>query len=226
MARGLGHQSEAYFATQRFSCSSKAMICWNVQGLGSHKCCHGRRDKTATALNPLPAHCSLQEPSSTHPACFKSARDTREVVLAPVGNRHTFLIPQLTKEPLPGFAGRSSTTPSLYSKSSSTRMWWGLSRGFSSPRTAGSKEVLGGKHSWRCRCPPAPSLSVLKWGRVLAVPHTTTESSGRRETNASYLQTSDPHVLEKRISSSTCHQRKTKCKKVFLWNLDLSFSPV
>lgn len=33
VAQGLGHQSEAYFATQRFSCSSKAIMCWNGQGL-------------------------------------------------------------------------------------------------------------------------------------------------------------------------------------------------
>lgn len=112
-------------------------------GLGSHKHYQVRRDKTATALNPPPAHCSLQKLSSADPACCKSARETREVVLASVGNRHTFLIPQLTKEPLPGLVGRSSTTPSRYSESSSIRMWWGLSRGLSSPRTAQSKEVLG-----------------------------------------------------------------------------------
>lgn len=196
--------------------------------MGSHKCCPLRRYKAATALNPPPTHCSLQKPSSARPACFKSARETREIVLASVANRHTFLIPQFTKEPLPGFVGRSSTTPSRYCESSSTRMWWGLSRGLSSPGTAQSKEVLRGKHSCRCRCSPAPSLShpVLKWRKVLAGSHATSQSSGRRETPGSYLQTADPRVLEKRISSSTCHQRKVKCGKVFLWNLDLNSSPV
>lgn len=196
--------------------------------MASHKHCKVQKGQDSNSLKPpQPAHCSLQKPSSAHPAFFKPARETREVVLASVGNRHTFLIPQLTKEPLPGFAGRSSTMPSRYSESSSIRMWWGLSRGLSSPRTQ-SKEVLGGNPSCRCWCSPALSLSgpALKWGKVLAVPHTTSQRSGRRETTAPYLQTADPHALEKRISSSTWHQRKVKCEKVFLWTLDLNCSLV
>lgn len=184
-----------------------------------------RRDKTATALNSPTSPLQSSETQHRPPCLLQICQRDREVVLASVGNRHTFLIPQLTKEPLPGFAGRSSTMPSRYSESSSIRMWWGLSRGLSSPRTQ-SKEVLGGNHS--CRCSPAPSLSgpALKWGKVLAVPHPVSQSSGRRETTAPYLQTADPRALEKRISSSTWHQRKMKCEKVFLWNLDLNSSPV
>lgn len=187
-----------------------------------------QRGQDSNSLKPPHQPTAAFRNKSTQPAHFKSARETREVVLAPVGNRHTFLIPQLTKEPLPGFVGRSSTTPSRYSKSSSTRMWWGLSRGLSNPRTAQSNEVLGEKHSCRCRYSPAPSLSgpALRWGKVLAVPHTMSDSSGKKETTASYLQTADPHVLEKRISSNTCHQREVKYEKVFLRNLDLNSSPV
>lgn len=135
------------------------------QGLGKPQTLPSQKGQDSNSLKPPPAHGSLQKPSSAHPACFKSARETREIVVASVGNRHTFLIPQLTKEPLPGFVGRSSTTPSRYSESSSTRMWWGLSRGLSSPRTAQSKEMLRGKHRYRCRCCHAPSLSgpALKW---------------------------------------------------------------
>lgn len=129
-------------------------------GLGKVQTSTNQNAPDSNSVNP-PA--SLLWPSETqqHPPCLLQIHQSNRGGRLGSDSR-TLLIPQLTKEPLPGFVGRSSTTPSRYSESSSTRMWWGLSRGLRSPRMkAAAKERTP---SAGTPVPPgaaAPSLSGL-----------------------------------------------------------------
>lgn len=180
-------------------------------------------------------HHGLQKPSSTHPASFKSARQGKWFWA--LGVTRTFLIPQLTKEPLPALVGRSNTTPSRYSESSSTRMWWGLSRGLSSPKTAQES-----KEKCKYNCSATPSLSgpahhglrseVGKSYSVLCIPSKTSKSSGRGS------QQPRPDTTESLPANcrSSCFGKKDFLKYLFgreggyvnpafLLNLSFSSSP-